>query len=83
MESNPGTTTVEVASDYLYFIGIDTETVDTFKDVARAPGIRTTPSIEIAILENIMLGQGVPIAVTMTQNGLRLPGRARTLSLRS
>ena len=72
IESNPGTTTVEVASDYLYFIGINTETVDAFKDVRVRQALNYAVDKD-AILENIMLGHGVPIAVTMTQNGFGYP----------
>ena len=72
IKSNPGTTTVEIASENLYFIGLNTETVDAFKDKRVRQALNYAVDKD-AILQNIMLGHGVPIAVTMTENGFAYP----------
>lgn len=72
IDENPGTKSVEVPSDFMYFVVMNTETIEAFKDQRVRQALNYAMDVD-AILENIMLGHGKRIAVTMTTNGFGYP----------
>ncbi|HBY96761.1 MAG: ABC transporter substrate-binding protein [Ardenticatenaceae bacterium] len=72
INSNEGTQVVEVPSDFLYFVVMNTETVKAFQDQRVRQAMNYAVDVD-AILKNIMLGHGKRIAVTMTTNGFAYP----------
>lgn len=72
IDSDPNTKLLPVASDNLYFIVFNTETVEAFQNKLVRQALNYAVDVD-TILETIMLGYGERIAVTMTKNGFGYP----------
>lgn len=74
-ELESGDTKVSVVnSDFLYFVVFNTLDVPEFQDPKVREALNYAVDVD-AILENIMLGYGDRIAVTMTKNGFAYPSQ--------
>jgi peptide/nickel transport system substrate-binding protein len=72
INESPDTSVMVAASDFLYFVVMNTETIEAFQNQQVRQALNYAVDKQ-AILENIMLGYGEPIAVTMTANGFGYP----------